>query len=65
VKASAYVIGNDEETFKIFNSANVGCGFHAGDALLLSSGDTMTLSPINEVDVRTIGQRVRARTFEP
>ena len=31
----AYVIGNDEEMFKIISSANIGCGFHGGDPLVM------------------------------
>jgi UPF0271 protein len=30
-----YVIGNDEEMMKIISSANVGCGFHGGDPLVM------------------------------
>lgn len=31
----AYVIGNDNEMLKIVTSANVACGFHAGDPLVM------------------------------
>ncbi|MBT3358136.1 MAG: 5-oxoprolinase subunit PxpA [Rhodospirillales bacterium] len=31
----AYVIGNDEEMFKIISSANIGCGFHGGDPIVM------------------------------
>ena len=30
-----YQIGNDEEMLKIISSANVGCGFHGGDPLVM------------------------------
>lgn len=31
----AYVIGNDQEMMKIITSANVACGFHGGDPLVM------------------------------
>ncbi|MBL6946034.1 MAG: 5-oxoprolinase subunit PxpA [Rhodospirillales bacterium] len=45
----AYVIGNDEEMFKIITSANVGCGFHGGDPLVMHK--TLTLAKENDVGV--------------
>ena len=30
-----YVMGNDEEMLKIISSANVGCGFHGGDPVVM------------------------------
>lgn len=30
-----YTIGNDEEMLKIISSANVGCGFHGGDPIVM------------------------------
>ena len=44
-----YVIGNDEEMFKIISSANVGCGFHGGDPLVMHK--TLTLAKENGVGV--------------
>lgn len=45
----AYVIGNDEEMFKIISSANVGCGFHGGDPLVMHK--TLLLARENGVGV--------------
>ena len=45
----AYVIGNDEEMFKIISSANVGCGFHGGDPIVMHK--TLTLAKENNVGV--------------
>ena len=43
----AYVIGNDEEMFKIISSANIGCGFHGGDPLVMHK--TLSLARENGV----------------
>lgn len=44
-----YKIGNDEEMLKIISSANVGCGFHGGDPLVMH--DTLTRAKENGVGV--------------
>jgi Uncharacterized proteins, homologs of lactam utilization protein B len=33
-----YRIGYDEEVLKHATSANIGCGFHAGDPLIMGAG---------------------------
>ncbi len=43
----AYVIGNDDEMFKIISSANIGCGFHGGDPLVMHK--TLSLAKENGV----------------
>jgi len=44
-----YVIGNDEEMLKIITSANVACGFHAGDPLVMHK--TLVLAKENSVGI--------------
>ena len=44
-----YVIGNDEEMMKIISSANVGCGFHGGDPLVMHK--TLSMAKENGVGV--------------
>ena len=44
-----YVIGNDEEMLKIVTSANVGCGFHGGDPLVMHK--TLKMAKENGVSV--------------
>ena len=44
-----YVIGNDEEMLKIVSSANVGCGFHGGDPLVMHK--TLKMAKENGVAV--------------
>jgi len=44
-----YKIGNDEEMLKIISSANVGCGFHGGDPLVMH--DTLSGAKENGVGV--------------
>lgn len=44
-----YVIGNDEEMLKIISSANVGCGFHGGDPIVMHR--TLELARENGVGV--------------
>ena len=43
----AYIIGNDQEMLKIITSANVACGFHGGDPLVMHE----TLKLANEIGV--------------
>lgn len=45
----AYTIGNDEEMLKIISSANVACGFHGGDPLVMYR--TLELAKENGVGV--------------
>lgn len=45
----AYVIGNDEEMLKIISSANVACGFHGGDPLVMHK--TLSLAKQNGVSI--------------
>ncbi|MCG8510600.1 MAG: 5-oxoprolinase subunit PxpA [Rhodospirillales bacterium] len=45
----AYVIGNDAEMLKIVTSANVACGFHGGDPLVMH--ETLTLAAENGVGI--------------
>ncbi|WP_142850200.1 LamB/YcsF family protein [Telmatospirillum sp. J64-1] len=45
----AYTMGNDEEMLKIVSSANIACGFHAGDPLVLHR--TLSLAKENGVGV--------------
>ena len=45
----AYLMGNDEEMLKIITSANVACGFHAGDPLVMHK--TLTLAKENGVGI--------------
>ncbi len=45
----AYVMGNDEDMLKIISSANIACGFHAGDPLVMHK--TLTLAKENGVGV--------------
>ncbi len=44
-----YVMGNDEEMLKIITSANVACGFHAGDPLVMHK--TLALARENGVAI--------------
>jgi 5-oxoprolinase (ATP-hydrolysing) subunit A len=44
-----YVIGNDEKMLEIISSANVGCGFHGGDPLVMHK--TLRLAKNNGVGV--------------
>jgi len=44
-----YVMGNDEEMLKIITSANIACGFHAGDPLVMHK--TLTLAKENGVGI--------------
>jgi UPF0271 protein len=44
-----YKLGADEEMLKIVSSANVACGFHAGDPLVMHS--TVSMARENGVDV--------------
>lgn len=44
-----YVIGNDEEMLKIISSANVACGFHGGDPVVMHR--TLELAKENGVGV--------------
>lgn len=44
-----YTIGNDAEMLKIISSANVGCGFHGGDPLVMH--ETLSLAKENDVGV--------------
>lgn len=44
-----YTIGNDEEMLKIISSANVGCGFHGGDPVVMHR--TLTMAKENGVGV--------------
>ncbi|MEM9108202.1 MAG: 5-oxoprolinase subunit PxpA [Pseudomonadota bacterium] len=44
-----YVIGNDEEMLKIISSANVACGFHGGDPLVMYR--TLELAKSNGVGI--------------
>ncbi len=45
----AYTIGNDEQMLKIISSANVGCGFHGGDPVVMHR--TLELARDNNVGV--------------
>ena len=45
----AYSLGNDEELLKIVQSANIACGFHAGDPVVMQ--DTLALCKENGVSV--------------
>lgn len=44
-----YKLGHDAEMLSIVSSANVACGFHAGDPLVMS--DTVAMALANRVDV--------------
>ena len=44
-----YVIGNDEEMLKVISSANVGCGFHGGDPIVMHK--TLSMAKENNVGV--------------
>jgi UPF0271 protein len=44
-----YQLGHDAEMLEIVSSANVACGFHAGDPLVMS--ETVTRAKANRVDV--------------
>lgn len=44
-----YTLGNDPEMLKIVSSANVACGFHAGDPLVMA--ETIATAKANGVDV--------------
>jgi UPF0271 protein len=44
-----YTLGNDPEMLKIVSSANVACGFHAGDPLVMAA--TIATAKANGVDV--------------
>jgi UPF0271 protein len=44
-----YTLGHDAEMLDIVSSANVACGFHAGDPLVMS--ETVTRAKANRVDV--------------
>lgn len=44
-----YTIGNDEEMLKVISSANVGCGFHGGDPVVMHR--TLELAKKNGVAV--------------
>lgn len=45
----AYVMGNDAEMLKVITSANVACGFHAGDPLVMHK--TLALAKENGVGI--------------
>jgi UPF0271 protein len=45
----AYVIGRDDEVIKLITSANVACGFHAGDPIVMRQ--TIRLAKANNVAV--------------
>ncbi|MCI0430682.1 MAG: 5-oxoprolinase subunit PxpA [Rhodospirillales bacterium] len=45
----AWVMGNDAEMLRIVSSANIACGFHAGDPLVMHK--TLTLAKQNNVGV--------------
>ena len=45
----AWVMGNDSEMLKIVSSANIACGFHAGDPLVMHK--TLSLAKENHVGV--------------
>lgn len=45
----AYVIGRDDEVIKLITSANVACGFHAGDPIVMRQ--TIRLARANKVAV--------------
>ena len=45
----AYSIGSDSEILKIVTSANVACGFHAGDPTVMM--DTVALAKENQVSI--------------
>jgi 5-oxoprolinase (ATP-hydrolysing) subunit A len=45
----AYKIGNDEEMIKYISSANIACGFHAGDPLVMR--DTVNLAKLHNVAI--------------
>lgn len=51
----AYKIGNDEAVIPLISSANVACGFHAGDAIVM-------VKPLSSA-VRTAYQSVRIPVF--
>ena len=44
-----YKIGEDEEMMKIISSANVGCGFHGGDPVVMH--ETLSRAKLNGVGV--------------
>lgn len=44
-----YKIGNDEEIMKLISSANIACGFHAGDPLIMK--ETIELAIKNNVAI--------------
>ncbi|MFO7827169.1 MAG: LamB/YcsF family protein, partial [Bacteroidales bacterium] len=44
-----YKIGNDEEVMKYISSANIACGFHAGDSLVIEK--TIKLALKNDVSI--------------
>ena len=44
-----YIIGNDEEVMKYISSANIACGFHAGDSLVIKN--TIQLAIKNHVAI--------------
>ena len=44
-----YKLGNDEEVMKYITSANVACGFHAGDSLVMQ--ETVQLAKKYDVAV--------------
>ena len=44
-----YTVGNDEALMKIIKSANIACGFHAGDATVMA--DTVALAKANGVSI--------------
>lgn len=44
-----YRMGNDEEMLKIISSANVGCGFHGGDPLVMH--ETLSRAKVNGVSI--------------
>lgn len=44
-----YVMGNDEEVLKYVSSANIACGFHAGDPCVMQK--TITLAKKNGVSI--------------
>jgi len=59
-----YKLGNDEEVMKYITSANVACGFHAGDSLVMNA--TVQLAKQYDVavgahtgleDIRGFGRR--------
>ncbi|MEM9247822.1 MAG: 5-oxoprolinase subunit PxpA [Pseudomonadota bacterium] len=45
----AYTIGNDEEVLKVISSANVACGFHGGDPVVMHR--TIELAKANGVGI--------------